>query len=78
MKKKTLKILVLGIVIWSMSLLWPEVNQVLTVAVEIGLLFGLIALVLLYVIWKQGYLKGLFIKEISHILHLSPATVKTH
>jgi hypothetical protein len=76
MKKKTLKILVLGIVIWSMSLMWPEINQVLTGAVEIGLIFGLIALVLLYIIWKRC-LKNLFIKEMLHIFHASPVTVKT-
>ena len=38
---KWLKILALGIAIWSMGLVWPEVNQILTGEMMVGI--GLVA-----------------------------------
>ncbi len=46
---KVLRLVGLGIVIWGLSLLWPEVNQVLTPLVTIGITLGLGALVLAYI-----------------------------
>jgi hypothetical protein len=42
---KLLKIVGLGIAIWGSSLLWPEVNLVLTPAVMVGLIIGFIAMI---------------------------------
>lgn len=41
MLMKGLKIVGLGVVIWGLSLLWPEVNLVLTPPVMIGAVLGL-------------------------------------
>jgi len=49
---KWLKMVGLGIIVWSLSLIWLEVNNLLTVAVMIGLVVGLGGLVLVYVIQK--------------------------
>jgi len=48
---KGLKIIGLGVVIWGLSLLWPEVNPVLTPPVMIGVVLGLgVAALLAYVL----------------------------
>jgi hypothetical protein len=49
---KTVKIIGLGIGIWSISLLWPQVNEWLTVKTQAGLALGLSSLILLYEIVK--------------------------
>jgi hypothetical protein len=46
---KALRLVGLGILIWGLSLLWPEVNQVLTPWLTIGITFGLGALTLAYI-----------------------------
>jgi len=50
---KALKLAGLGIVIWGLSLIWPEVNQVLTGPVMIGMLFGLGAVTVAYVLVRR-------------------------
>lgn len=48
---KGLKIVGLGVTIWGLSLLWPEVNLVLTPPVMIGVVLGLgVAALLAYVL----------------------------
>ena len=47
MLMKGLKIVGLGIAIWGLSLLWPEINLVLTPPVMIGVVLGLGAAALL-------------------------------
>lgn len=49
---RILRLVGLGVAIWGLSLLWPEVNQILTPQVAIGMTLGLGALVLAY-IWAQ-------------------------
>lgn len=50
---KVLKLAGLGIVIWGLSLLWPEVNQVLTPSVAIGMTLGLGLAALAYVLLQR-------------------------
>lgn len=45
---KMLKWIGLGLVIWSLSLLWPEINLILTPPVMGGLALALAALILAY------------------------------
>jgi hypothetical protein len=53
---KALKLVGLGILIWGLGLLWPEVNQVLTPWVTIGITLGLGALALAYIsIQRPGH-----------------------
>jgi hypothetical protein len=47
---KALRLVGLGVVIWGLSLLWPEVNQVLTPWVTIGITLGLGAVALAYLL----------------------------
>jgi len=49
---KTVKMIGLGIGIWSISLLWPQVNEWLAVKTQTGLALGLSSLILLYEIVK--------------------------
>ena len=53
MLMKGLKLIGLGVVIWGLSLLWPEVNLVLTPPVIIGLALGLGAAALLAYVLDQ-------------------------
>lgn len=39
--RELLKMVVLGMALWSLSLVWPEINGVLTPRVTLGLLAGL-------------------------------------
>ncbi|NJN94035.1 MAG: hypothetical protein HC875_08020 [Anaerolineales bacterium] len=50
---KALKIIALGLLIWSLGLLWPEINLTLVLAgvIAAALLAGSIALVLLW--WQN-------------------------
>jgi hypothetical protein len=50
---KALRLVGLGIVIWGLSLLWPEVNQVLTPWVMIGMALGLGAAMLAYILIQR-------------------------
>ena len=50
---KVLKIIGLGVAIWGLSLLWPEVNLVLTPPVMIGVVLGLGAAELLAYVFDQ-------------------------
>lgn len=45
-----LKWLGLGVVIWSMTLVWPEINLALTLPVIMGLIVALTAIILAYVL----------------------------
>jgi hypothetical protein len=45
---KLLKLAGLGIAIWGLSLVWPEVNLALTPAVMVGLVLGLGVAALFY------------------------------
>jgi hypothetical protein len=49
---KVLRLVSLGVAIWGLSLLWPEVNQILTPRVAIGMTLGLGSLALVYT-WAQ-------------------------
>jgi hypothetical protein len=53
MLMKGLKIVGLGVAIWGLSLLWPEVNLVLTPPVMIGVVLGLGAAALLVYVLDQ-------------------------
>jgi len=50
---RVLKFVGLGIVIWSTSLLWPQVNHLLTSSVMIGSVFGMGAVTLAYVLVRR-------------------------
>ena len=50
---KVLRIAGLGVVIWGLSLLWPQANQLLTTPVMIQMLIGLGAMVLVYVLIRR-------------------------
>jgi hypothetical protein len=50
---KALRLVGLGIVIWGLSLLWPEVNQVLTPWVMIGMALGLGTVALAYILIQR-------------------------
>lgn len=50
---RVLRLAGLGIVMWSVSLLWPQANQLLTSSVAIGLVFGLGAVTLAYVLVRR-------------------------
>jgi hypothetical protein len=52
---KWLKMIGLGIVVWSLSLVWPEINNVVTWEVMLFLALALAGLVLAYAL--QQYLK---------------------
>ncbi len=45
-----LKWLGLGAAIWSLSLLWPEINLILTPSVLAGMIFALATIILAYVL----------------------------
>ena len=47
---RVLKWIGLGVVIWGLSLLWPEINLVLTPPVMAGLVVVLTALILAYIL----------------------------
>jgi hypothetical protein len=53
MLMKGLKIVGLGVAIWGLSLLWPEVNLVLTLPVMMGVVLGLGVVTLLACILVQ-------------------------
>jgi hypothetical protein len=55
MTMKTVKIIAIGLGIWSVSLLWPQVNEWLTPESQLGLALGLGSIVLLYAIWKKHH-----------------------
>lgn len=50
---KWLKLIGLGMAIWALSLVWPEVNQVLTPRAMLAAALGLGAVSLIYVLLKQ-------------------------
>lgn len=52
---KWLKVTGLGIAIWGLSLLWPEVNRVLTPSLTIGLALGLGVGMLIYILSQQNH-----------------------
>lgn len=52
---KTLRIIAIGIGIWSIGLLWPQLNEWLTVEIQTGLVLGLSGIILLYEIWKKHH-----------------------
>jgi|GEM_PF-1901839 len=43
-----LKWLILGIAIWSITLVWPEINLILTLPIMVGLVLALTAIILAY------------------------------
>lgn len=52
--KKLLKIIVLGMAIWGLSLMWPEINGVLTPQATLGLIAGLGAAGLAHILSQQS------------------------
>jgi len=50
---KLLKLAGLGITTWSLSLIWPQVNQVLTPPVMIGIALGLGVLAIGYLLMQR-------------------------
>jgi hypothetical protein len=53
---KAFKLASLGILIWGLGLVWPQVNQVLTVPLMLGLILGLTVAVLVQVlVVRIGY-----------------------
>lgn len=66
---KLLKIVGLGLVIWGMTLVVPEVNQLLTPVVTWSLLIGLVALMGAYFLGQQA---GNGNGQTSYALHTQP------
>lgn len=56
---KRLKIIGLGIFIWGLSLLWPEINQLLTPRIMVGTVFGLGTIYLACIWWQRRQLEAL-------------------
>lgn len=56
---KRLKIIGLGIFIWGLSLLWPEINQLLTPRIMVGTVFGLGTIYLARIWWQWHRLEAL-------------------
>lgn len=52
--RKLLKIIVLGMAIWGLSLMWPEINGVLTPQATLGLIAGLGAAGLAHILSQQS------------------------
>ena len=52
-KMKLLRFAVVGILIWGLSWLWPEVNQFLAPSVMIGMILGLAAATLAYLLIQR-------------------------
>jgi hypothetical protein len=52
---KVLRLVLLGFAIWSVSLLWPGLNQALTSPAMIGLLLSLSAIALAYILIQHLY-----------------------
>lgn len=52
---KVLRLVFLGPAIWAVSLLWPELNRVLSPPVMIGLLLSLSAISLAYILIQYLY-----------------------
>ena len=50
---KLLRFAGLGIVIWGLSLVWPQVNQILTPTVMMGTILGLGAATLAYLLIQR-------------------------
>jgi 4-hydroxybenzoate polyprenyltransferase len=50
---KALRLAGVGTAIWGLSWVWPEVNHVLTPSVMIGLILGLGAVTLAYVLIRR-------------------------
>lgn len=48
--RELVKIIVLGMALWGLSLVWPEINGVLTPRVTLGLMAGLGAAGLAYIL----------------------------
>jgi hypothetical protein len=48
--RKVVRIIGLGIIIWGLSLFWPEINQILPHLLMVRLLFGLSAAVVIYML----------------------------
>ena len=74
-KVKLLRFAGVGIVIWGLSWLWPQVNQVLAPPVMIGMILGLAAATLAYLLIQRldyhDHDNGL---EQDHPSHPSPIT----
>jgi hypothetical protein len=75
-KMKMLKLAGLGVVIWGLSLIWPQANQLLTSWVMIGLALGLGAVAVIYVLlrWLDHRHEGDGTSQ-DHPTHPRPITV---
>lgn len=75
-KVKLLKLAGLGVVIWGLSLIWPQANQLLTSWVMIGLALGLGAVAVAYVLlrWLDHRHEGDGTSQ-DHPTHPRPITV---
>lgn len=58
---KMLKWIAWGVAIWSLSLLWPEINLILTPSIMAGLVLVFAALILAYIL-------GYYHSQIDHYL----------
>jgi hypothetical protein len=52
---KVLRLVLLGLAIWAISLLWPELNQVFTSPAMIGLLLSLSLIAVAYILIQHLY-----------------------
>jgi hypothetical protein len=68
---KLLKIIGLGLAIWGMTLLWPEINQLLTPPITWVLVIGLLAVMMAYFLGQHfGQSNGN--GNTGHALHTQP------
>ena len=49
---KALKIIGLGVGIWGLGLIWPELNQLISARIMAGLGAGLATITLVYDLWR--------------------------
>jgi hypothetical protein len=50
---KAIKLVGLGVVVWGLSLIWPEVNQLLNLPVMLGGVLGLSAVAAAYLLLQR-------------------------
>lgn len=55
---KRLIIIGLGIFIWGLSLLWPEINQLLTPRIMVGTVLGLGTIYMARIWWQRHQLEA--------------------
>ncbi len=68
---RAIKFVALGSVVWSLSLLWPEINKVLTVPVAVALVLGLGIVELLFIFDRHSDRGGTDKRDDTHQNHSS-------